>query len=1096
MASGSEMEQSERPASGRRIGCWASLAMLLLLVIGLAILWINRERVADNVISDYLADAGVEATYEIEQIGTGRQILRNIVVGDPHRPDLTIERAEVLIRPRFGFPAISEVRLVRPRLYGTYLRGKLSFGALDPLVFAESKEPFTLPDYRLVVEDGRGLLESDYGAVGLRFSGRGPLRSGFTGELAAIAPRLAVQGCDVTDASVYGGISIEGERPAFKGPLRLGRLACADQGIALAGTAIQLEGKADKALGVFDGNADLRTGAGEVSGARLASLAGDARFTWRDGGLTSRYRLAGTGLATDQAVVGRLDLDGSLRARRNFDRVELETTVTGQGVRLGQDLDLALADAADGSRDTLLGPILDRIRHQLAAESRGSRLTADLTVRRTGPRISVVVPEAALRGRSEKTLLSLSRVQFTADGNSNRHLAGSFATGGEGLPRIAGRIQQQPDGRMHVAFAMAPYEAGTSRLEIPEFAVVGRVGGALALAGEIRASGALPGGYAEGLVLPLTGSRSSSGEFALWQDCAEIAFDRLQVASLALDRQRLTLCPPRGTAIVRYGAHGLGLAAGAPALQLAGRLGETPIAIRSGAVGFAWPGTISAKQLAVTLGPAETATSFAVSDLTAQAGADIAGRFDGADVKLYAVPLDLLGASGSWRYADGRLMLADGAFRLVDRSPRQSWRFEPLAAQGATLALEGNQITAEALMREPITGRSVVLAKLRHSLETGIGHADLTVPGLVFDKALQPSSSDCSKRIAGTDVAGATSGQPWLSCLGFGVIANVEGTVKGSGQVDWTENGVTSSGRFSSDSLDLAAAFGPVRGAAGTVEFTDLLNLTTAPDQHLHVASINPGIEALDGDVQFELRKGELLAVEGATWPFMGGTLTMRPLDIRFGASEVRRYVLEIRGLDAARFVQHMELENIAATGVLDGTIPIVFDEVGVGRIEGGLLLSRPPGGNLSYVGQLTYEDLGTMANMAFEALRSLDFSQMSIGLDGNLTGDIVTRVRFDGVTQGAGAKKNIATRALAGLPIRFDVNVRAPFYSLIGNIRAMYDPAAIRDPRDIGLLDAQGNVIRGESDGAPVEQEPQAPPGNQPSDESLIQRRESEETP
>ncbi len=91
-------------AGGRRIGCWASLAVLALLVVGLATLWFSRERIADNVISDMLADAGVPATYEIVRIGPSRQILRNIVVGDPARPDLTVERAEVGDQGAFRVP--------------------------------------------------------------------------------------------------------------------------------------------------------------------------------------------------------------------------------------------------------------------------------------------------------------------------------------------------------------------------------------------------------------------------------------------------------------------------------------------------------------------------------------------------------------------------------------------------------------------------------------------------------------------------------------------------------------------------------------------------------------------------------------------------------------------------------------------------------------------------------------------------------------------------------------------------------------------------------------------------------------------------------
>jgi hypothetical protein len=237
-----------------------------------------------------------------------------------------------------------------------------------------------------------------------------------------------------------------------------------------------------------------------------------------------------------------------------------------------------------------------------------------------------------------------------------------------------------------------------------------------------------------------------------------------------------------------------------------------------------------------------------------------------------------------------------------------------------------------------------------------------------------------------------------------------------------------------------------------------------------------------------------VLALTGGTWPFMGGTLTMRPVEVRIGAAEERRYVLEIEGFDAARFVEYMDLGNFAARGIFDGTVPIVFDAAGNGRIVGGLLVSRPPGGNVSYVGELTYEDMGAMANMAFAALRSLDFKHMRVMMEGDLTGEIVTRVRFDGVSQGEGAERNIATRAIAGLPIRFDVNIRAPFYSLIGNIRAMYDPSAIRDPRALGLIDAEGNRLRNETDGPPPE--PPLVPEDLIPDEAAIQRRESEEVP
>ena len=71
------------------------------------------------------------------------------------------------------------------------------------------------------------------------------------------------------------------------------------------------------------------------------------------------------------------------------------------------------------------------------------------------------------------------------------------------------------------------------------------------------------------------------------------------------------------------------------------------------------------------------------------------------------------------------------------------------------------------------------------------------------------------------------------------------------------------------------------------------------------------------------------------------------------------------------RFHPAMPVQNTNSVWTFDGTLPIVFDAEGNGRLEGGNLLSRPPGGRLSYVGELTYKDLSPMANMAFQSLRS-----------------------------------------------------------------------------------------------------------------------------
>jgi hypothetical protein len=1035
---------ASEPARRRR---WlrALLIILALLVTAILVAWLSRERIAGNVIEGQLRKYDIPATYTIAYIGPDKQVLTNVVVGNPRAPDMTVERAEVIIKYRLGTPTLGRVTLVRPRLFGTMRGGKLSFGVLDKALFRDTGRPPGLPKLDLRLVDGRARIESDYGPVGIKADGAGKVDSGFAGILAVAAPKLDGGGCAARRATLYGKIATASGKASIDGPLRMGELSCRSQGLALQNAALALTATVDADFKGVDGRGRLETGAFQAAGARANGVAGTIQATFRKQALTARYSVAARGLSHPQANAALVTAEGTLRARDRLGSLELQSEIAGNGVRMGAGLDRVLADAARSTRGTLIAPLLAQARTALAREGRASTLSAELTARRNAGATTLVIPQAMLRGGSGATLLALSQAQLSMAENRPPRFSGNLATGGRGLPRIVGRMERSPVGQATLRLRMAEYRAGDSVLEIPELVLAQANSGALGFSGRARASGVLPGGSTRNLLLPLSGSWSGRGGLSLWSRCTQIGFDRLAVASLTLERRSLTLCPSAGQPILRQDARGLRIAAGAPSLDLSGRVAATPIRVRSGPVGFAYPGAMSARAVDVSLGPRATASDFRISNLSATFGREIAGKFGGADIRLFAVPMNLMNASGDWRYAGGVLSVARGNFRLVDREPLP--RFNPLISEGGTLTLRDNVIRAAATLREPGTGREVTDVAIVHNLANGAGHAALAVDGLLFDRQLQPDT---------------------LTPRAKGVVANVAGTVRGTGRIDWGAGDVTSRGSFTSDSLDFAAAFGPVKGASGTVEFTDLIGLTTVPGQRVRIASVNPGIEVADGELVFSLKNGQILGVEGATWPFMGGTLTLRGTTLNLGTSEERRYVFEIEGLEAAQFVQNMELSNISATGTFDGTLPIIFDTSGNGRIEGGLLIAREPGGNISYIGELNRHDLGTMANFAFDALKSLDYKQMSVAMDGNLTGEIVTRVRFDGVKQGANAKRNFITKRFENLPIRFNINIRAQFYQLITSLKAMYDPASVRDPRDVGLLDSEGNVVSRQVSPAP----------------------------
>jgi hypothetical protein len=132
----------------------------------------------------------------------------------------------------------------------------------------------------------------------------------------------------------------------------------------------------------------------------------------------------------------------------------------------------------------------------------------------------------------------------------------------------------------------------------------------------------------------------------------------------------------------------------------------------------------------------------------------------------------------------------------------------------------------------------------------------------------------------------------------------------------------------------------------------------------------------------------------------------------------------------------------------------MIFDENG-GRIVGGRLDSRPGGGSLAYVGTVSKSDLGTMGNIAFNALRDIRFRAMTIRLDGDLAGEFAARLNVDGAGLGQSTgTQRLIKRLLKKIPLRLNVTITGPFRALIATAKSMQDPRTVIGdvlPRPLG---------------------------------------------
>ncbi len=615
---------------------------------------------------------------------------------------------------------------------------------------------------------------------------------------------------------------------------------------------MQLDAQAESDFAAFEGTYVLALGRSEIAAMRAGGIGGEGRFSWRDGDLTALYDLAASDVVTAAGNAGELTAEGRVRAMDQFARIEVEGELAGSDLALGGDLAGTLAGAADASEGTLAAPLLDKFAANLTRELRGSTLVARFDARMIGDLTSVVIPEARLRGGSRATLVNLTRARLAIPSEGLPRFSGDLATGGEGLPQISGRMEQEGNGALTLRLAMREYAAGDARLAMPEMTVLQGRDGRLALEGRVLASGPLPGGFAQGLVLPIDGTVGTDGALALWNGCRNVGFDSLTVASLTLRRQSLTLCPPTGRPILRYGCWRAATGGRGDFARSGGRTGGDADH------------------------PAQRPSRVRISRRTVRARSGHHSRPGGQCPALHHQRF--AGAAAARRHrrhihrcrcgsrqrsarhagCQRQLDLYRCAFAhrcgfvLEDREATD--RFEPLVAQGATLTLADSQITANAVLRHPATDTVLSRVEIAHDLTSGTGQADLFIDGVTFGPDLQPAppASHCLRPDLARRVV-----QNGLTCLALGVVSDVGGTVTGTGQINWNPDAVTSRGSFSSTGLDLSAAFGPVGGASGTVVFSDLLGMTTAPNQRMRVAAINPGIEINDGEVGFQLINGE-----------------------------------------------------------------------------------------------------------------------------------------------------------------------------------------------------------------------------------------------
>ncbi|WP_022682814.1 intermembrane phospholipid transport protein YdbH family protein [Sphingobium bisphenolivorans] len=1016
------------------------------LALVLVALWTQRAPLAENFIGRELNRRGVQAQYDLTEIGLRTQRIENIVLGDPARPDLTARWVEVDIAFAGVTPHVAAVRAGGVRLRGSLHGGALKLGELDKFRDPSSDAPFSLPDIALALSDTTLRLETDAGPVGMRLSGSGNLRSAFRGKVAAVMPNAGFAGCGLAGMKADLAVAIRNEQPHLSGPVQAEALSCRSIATAIAKPVADVDLRLGKALDRWSGRVDL-TGVGlKSNGVVLGRPSGRIDFDGSAASTSGRARITAAALSAMGVQAGQTELNGAWHVGKKDARM--------QGRLSAHQLRVAGRDPLTGLRastaGTPVGPLAAKLAQavQQAGEDNVLQTELALAQRNGGGSLVLTGTRFAARSGARASIPGDGRVTIAWPGKEGAAidwaLDGSITMEGGGLPRAALRLARRAGGGFGGQLFLDPYSAGDARLSIEPVRFVAGPTGETRFSTQLQLDGPLPGGRVRGLAIPVEGRVNAGGTFVLNGRCVPVAVAEARYGSFSIGKTRQTLCPINGGPLLAAGANGISGGAEIRGLSLAGRSGDSPMRLKASRL------RVAMGQAGFTLTDADLMIGAEASPVRLTAAAlsgriedkGIGGTLTGAGGEIGAVPLIVEEGSGNWRFTDGVLRLSA---RLSVRDAMSPGRFEPLNVPDFALTMKGGRIAATGTLRARRNDGVVAHADIAHDLGSGRGRADLNVPGLVFGPTLQPED---------------------VTRLALGVVANVNGTVRGEGHIRWNGSVVSSDGVFRTDDANLAAAFGPVEGLSGELRFTDLLGLESAPGQQVRIRSINPGVEVRDGLVRYRLERGQKVHIEGGGWPFSGGQLLLLPTTMDFSADVDRYLTFRVLGLDAGAFIQAMDLKNISATGTFDGIMPLIFNAQG-GRVAGGVLVARQQGmpplvmpegvlptipcdprrqsGTLSYVGPVSNEQLGVMGRLAFDALKNLQYKCLTILMDGALDGEMVTNVVFNGVNRGqiGGAPAGLA-KNFTGLPFLFNVRIAAPFRGLLGTAKSFIDPSTL----------------------------------------------------
>lgn len=1072
-------------------------------------LWLVRYTIASFMIGAALSERGADADFELINLDLNSAALANVRFGAEASPDASVPLIEVRWRWDGLVPHLYFVRIVRPRLHVRMDEaGRVSAGTLENLGGgAPGRRRPSIPAIELEILEGQaqidtpfgpltatlessGTLGSDFSAIGAIASASRPgaqyALEGGAAELVVISRNDAVSFRLSSNANAVTWAGARVNAPAVRvlgrAPLDLSRYNVELEARAGGYRAPSMSGEALTAALSFEGIARDTELAPETWASEARASAGvfsfgdntmqHARFQGRVDGADVRgrgqwtlnaARFDGLALVSEEPSASgafRFELQGD-------ESLSGEAQVVLAQSRLNEAAQADLRAAFPDIPEAPVGPTFAQAERALDAAADRFSLTIPIAMNASedGARFQVSAPGEvrAANGtlvrlaplRQDSPALVLQWPGPALSGAVEINLSGG---GAPNATLLVDTMDWSPDAPFEAdgTLTLANWNADNASIAANELAVGLAIqphgGGRIDLRGPAHITGPLGDGAVRDLVATLDlGVQWGNG----WRvtpnsGCLPIRLGGIDAAGLSFANGNFSLCPLNGALIAADANQNLSGGFSIRSLALNGHMAgpESQAArlnadnivglFRGRAGNFTLALEADSPRLAIEMAENRT-LAINLQRITADARVadswSVAGSFDAGTLSDPAMPGSVSAIEGTWSAepVDNNAVIrvsAGEALLTANRPATEADRplFNPLRIVEAEAIVSDGEINASGAILLEDRARQLARFTAHHNISEGAGAANVNAEQITFGPNLQPYEITEQAR---------------------GLVEGVTGPISASADIAWTGDTLLGTALVRLDGVSLSTATIPiVNDVRGEIRFDDLWALTTPPGQHVTVGELNPGISVTNGRVSFQLLTEQRVAIESAAFDFASGTLAMQPTTITLGADETR-FELTLSDIDAADLLRTLSVPDMTATGQLEGNFPLLLTRRSA-FVEHGIIRAQGDGGVLSYTGQAGDSATG-ISRIAFDALRSFRYDELSLTLDGDLNGDVVSSIAFSGHNSGQPVDlgpiapiPGIGRITVRGVPFDFNVRVTAPFRRLAQTAATITDPGSL----------------------------------------------------